>query len=176
MADSVENTAQIVHVGGDGSHLAIVDAEQYRSFVGDWAQDDRLRKHLINQSARESVIAWGTGFECDWKLAISPGISNRSGFREFESVITTKSGKLYVVNFDSLTMAAQFENHTLPDEETADYRFVVPPGRYRVRIVQLVDPESKWWESLGDGPAFLIEFEPSAAGGTPAKEIPWSKF
>ncbi|WP_158635356.1 hypothetical protein [Luteimonas cucumeris] len=170
-------TPVVIHVGGDGSHLAIADLARYVSFVGDWAENDRLRKHLMAQTEKESIIAWGSGFETDWVVSVKPGISQRQGYREFQSVISTQSGKLHLVNYDSLTMAAQFDDYRLPDKETESYAFRIPPGRYRVRIVQLVNPDSNWWESLGDGdPAFLVEYEPADSSDRSQQMVPWVLF
>ena len=167
----------VIHVGGDASHLAIADLDRYESFVGDWDKHDRLRKHLIAQADKESIVAWGSGFETDWIVSIQPGISGRQGYREFRSVISTKSGILHLVNYDSLTMAAQFDDYGLPDKETRSYAFHVPPGRYRVRVVQLVNPDSNWWEDQGaDDPAFLIEYEPADSSDRPQQLIPWALF
>jgi hypothetical protein len=176
-ASGSDTSSLVVHVGGDGSHLAIADLARYESFVGEWEKHDRLRKHLIAQAGKESIIAWGSGFETDWVVSIKPGISGRQGYREFRSVISTKSGKLHFINYDSLTMAAQFDDYGLPDKETESYAFQIPPGRYRVRIVQLVNPDSNWWEGPGESdPAFLVEYEPADSSDRPQQIIPWALF
>lgn len=166
----------IIHVGGDGSHLAIGDLDRYESFVGEWSENDRLRRHLLAQAKSESIIAWGSGFETDWPISIKPGISEQKGYREFRSVISTQSGKLHLINYDSLTMAAQFDDYRLPDKETISYGFQILPGRYVFRIVQLVNPDTNWWETLGDAPAFLIEYEPADNSDLPQQIIPWALF
>lgn len=175
--DGSGTTPVTIHVGGDGSQLAIGDLDRYESFVGDWDENDRLRKHLIAQADKEAIIAWGSGFETDWVVSIQPGFSGRKGYREFRSVISTPSGKLHIVNYDSLTMAAQFDDYRLPDKETYAYAFQVPPGRYQFRIVQLVNPDTDWWTHLGEGdPAFLVEYEPAGTSDRPQQTIPWALF
>ncbi|MDO5693826.1 MAG: hypothetical protein Q4G70_15340 [Pseudomonadota bacterium] len=174
---NAEQASKIIHVGGDGSHLAIIDTARYEGFVGNWDENDRLRKHLIAQAKKESIIAWGSGFETDWVIAVRAGMSKQQGHREFQSVISTSSGNLHLVNYDSLTMAAQFHDYRLPDQETKSYGFRVSPGRYKLRIVQLVNPDTNWWETLGkDDPAFLIEYEPAQESDLPLQTIPWASF
>lgn len=173
---SAEAAGQIVHVWGDGSHLAIVDLDRYQAFVGDWDQDDRLRKHLLAQAGREAIVAWGAGFETDWVVSIRPGFSARQGFREFRSVISTQTGRLYLLNYDSLTMAAQFDDYRLPDKDTVATAFQVPPGRYRARIVQLVDPDTVVQERDDRDPEFLIEYEPAGEQDHPQQAVPWAGF
>jgi hypothetical protein len=164
----------IVHVCGDASHLALIDATRYSSFVGDWGQDNRLYHHLVEQAKQRHALAWGTGFETDWRVEIKAGITDRKGFREFEGTIRNTSNALYLVNYDSLTMAAQFEDYLLPDEETAGYKVPLPSGLYRFRVVQLVDPNGPFWEILGEAPAFLLEYEPCAEDAARLEDVPWA--
>ena len=164
----------LVHVGGDGSHLALVDVKQYRSFVGrDWGERDQLYRHLVSAANQQSLLAWRTGFEADWRIEVSAGLTTRRGFREFSARINNTSDALYLVNYDSLTMAAQFDDHTLPDKETAQYQVPLSQGHYRVHVVQMFDPKSKWWESLGNSPAFLLEYEPCSPAPENAVGVHW---
>lgn len=163
-----------VHVGGDGSHLALVDTRQYQSFVGrDWADGERLYEHLVHQAGLGHILAWRAGFESDWLVEVRAGHSTDSGFRSFVADIFNTGDSLHLVNYDSLTMAAQFDDHVLPDAETTHYQVSIPPGAQRVRVVQLFDPKSKWWETLGDSPAFRIEHEPSLAQNSKEVGVHW---
>jgi hypothetical protein len=164
----------IVHVLGDASHLALVDANRYASFVGDWGEDNRLYRHLVGQARQRHALAWGTGLETDWRVEIRKGITGRKGFREFEGTIRNTGDALHLVNYDSLTMAAQFEDHLLPDRETANYKVPLPPGLYRFRVVQLVDPTTRFRETLGEAPAFLLEYETCEEGAPRLEDVPWA--
>jgi hypothetical protein len=164
----------IVHVGGDGSHLALVDTGSYTSFVGrNWAEGDLLYKHLVEQANSLHALAWATGFETDWRVEVRPGITLKRGFREFSGNIKSTVGALHLVNYDSLTMAAQFEDHRLPDKETNHYSVPLESGSYAFRVVQLVNPRSSWSESLGDGAAFVLEFEPTTEQSNHFTAVPW---
>lgn len=150
-----------IHVGGDGSHLALVDTRQYRSFVGaDWCENGLLYKHLSAEIGQAHALVWAVGFESDWKVDIEEGHTTEPGFREFTGDIINTGQLLHLVNYDSLTMAAQFDDILLPDDETADYEIPLAPGAYRIRVVPMFDPASEWWDVLGEeSPAFRIEYQ-----------------
>lgn len=130
-----------IHVGGDASLLTLANLELYPSFIGrDWSENFKLQKHLLDESDKMSIVLWGTGFECDWKVAFREGITDQKGVRSSEQYINNSTGDLYLLNFDSLTMAAQFEDHSLPDEETSEYKIELPKGLLKIRIIQMINP------------------------------------
>ena len=155
-----------LEIYGDGSHLALVDTGHYASFIGDWSEDRRLVTHLVREMNSGHILAWCTDIESDWSVTIRPGISATPGFREFTGVIDNRSGTLHLVNYDSLTMAAQFEDHRLPDGDTVD-GLPIPPGLHRVRVVQVSGPEDE------DPLSMLIEYEPATANDNRFEEVPW---
>jgi len=134
---------------------------------------DLLCKHLVEQANSLHVLAWGTGFETDWRVEVRPGITLKRGFREFSGNIKSTAGALHLVNYDSLTMAAQFEDHRLPDKETNHYSVPLKSGLYAFRVVQIVNPGSRWWASLGDGAAFLLEYEQPTEQSYHFTAVPW---
>jgi hypothetical protein len=156
--------------------ISLIDCSRYASFVGDWSTDHRLAKHLIEQFNQQSILSWGTGFETDWLVELRPGITNTAGHRELFGHVRCSNGSLHLANYDSLTMAAQFDDHLLPDKETAGYKVDLPPGLYKVRVVQTIDPKGPWWEVLGDNPAFLVEYESTSETPPPAAHVPWAEY
>jgi len=166
----------IVRIGGNGSHLALLDLSRYSSFVAhDWARDNLLHRHFVEQMNAQCALVWATGFEASWRVEIEAGITSRKGFREFVRSIRNATDALYLANYDSLTMAAQFADYVLPDQATSGHRIPLASGLYRFRVVQLVDPDSDWWETLGENPAFRLEYEPTMQISPPCKEIPWAQ-
>ena len=164
-----------VHVCGDASMVSLIDCARYASFVSrNWDEDRRLVKHLIAQANQRSILSWGTGFETDWRFEVRHGITDEAGFRAFTGYIACSDNALYLANFDSLTMAAQFEDNQLPDPETAACKIPLANGLYQVRVVQLVDPDTNWWDTLGEAqPAFLLELAPFAGEPSPCVDLPW---
>ena len=166
-----------IHISDDASMISLIDCSRYVSFAGDdWYADHRLTNHLVAQCNRQTILSWGAGFETDWLVEVKQGITDTSGYREFFGHITCSSGVLYFANYDSLTMAAQYRDYLLPDKETSGYRLDLPQGRYRVRVVQTIDPKESWEDTLGENPAFLIEYESTDESPSPVSQIPWVEF
>ena len=164
----------LVHVGGDGTALALVDCSQFDSFVSeDWAVGDVLESKWIKGVNERAICIWGTGEDAVWRVEVSDRISDRKGHREFESQIACSSGALHVINYDSLTMAAQFEHYKLPDALCQKTEVRVRVGLYRVRVVQLEAPESEWWNTPESEPHFLVELEPFEGLVATTSKIPW---
>ncbi|MGB4811441.1 MAG: hypothetical protein WBP13_03025 [Methylophilaceae bacterium] len=164
-----------LHIGGDCSALALVNPKKYVSFVGeDWYENKNLINHLITQTNQLNILMWGTGFEFDWIVEFKEGISNKNGFREFTGFLNNQDDALFLMNYDSLTMAAQFDDIELPDKETAKYRVNIPNGLYKFRVLQLVDTsQDGWWNEFADVPAFTIEYERVPTGSNNINAIPW---
>lgn len=174
------NTPIRLDVIGDGSYLALVDARRYVSFVGpNWADDPRLLEpHWIAQMKDQTILVWDTGFETDWRVLVSSGFSSAFGYREVRGTVRLSAGEAFLVNYDSLTMAAQFEDHRLPDESCEANRILAAPGLYEVRIVQMVEPDRYFREpgSLSENrpPEFLVELQPATGQAEPWSSVPWS--
>ena len=166
----------IIHVMGDGTVLSLIDCENYASYIGDWDEPGRLRAHLLAEARQQHIVAWGSGFEADWRVEVRHGITEQEGYRDFLAVIECSSGVLHLANYDSLTMAAQFDDYEMPDEETADYAIEVPKGLYKVRVVQLLTPDERSWDAHEDEPHFLLELEPVDVPPDIDAEFPWADF
>ena len=164
-----------IHVGGDGTLIALVNTSKYQSYVGEgWYEDNKLTSHLITEANKLNILAWGSGFECDWIVEFNDGISSKSGFREFTGFLDVQENAVHLINYDSLTMAAQFDDIQLPDKETSKYRVDIPSGLYKFRILQLVDTsQDGWWDVFENKPAFIIEYEPVSSGSNNMHEVPW---
>jgi hypothetical protein len=122
--------------------------------------------------ARHALLIWGTGLEGCWRVDVRLSRSRVHGFREVSGPVRVTGGVLLVTNYESLTMAAQFEDVRLPERHQRDLLVGIPDGDYGCRVVQMFDPGKT--ESAGAGkPDFVLEFSRSA--GIPAawSEIPW---
>ena len=166
----------IIHVMGDGTVLSLIDCDTYASYIGDWDEPDRLRAHLLAEARQQHIVSWGSGFESDWRVEVHHGITEQEGYRDFLAVIECTSGVLHLANYDSLTMAAQFDGYALPDEETADYAIELPKGLYKVRVVQLLSPDERSWDADDEAPHFLLELEQTHVPPEVDAEFPWADF
>ena len=88
------------------------------------------------------LLIWGTGMELFWSIDVSFQPTRASGFREVVGSIDASRGRLLLTSYESLTMAAQFPDVTLPEAHERGQVLSVSPGLYDCRIVQLSDPES----------------------------------
>lgn len=106
-----------------------------------------------------------TGFECDGRIEWHADITGEIGWREATGTLRASGDAPCLAQYDSLSMAARFADHALPD---ADCRMLpLAPGLYTVRVVQRVNPQTYFATPVcqaADRPAeFLIEYAPADA-------------
>ena len=113
---------------GDGTYLALLDAGRFSSFVDeDWTLE-RLHAHWIAQMRRQCLLVWATGFEWDWRIEWRAGITSEHGWREIEGTVRVSGHALCLAQYDSLSMAAQYAEHALPDSDCRE--LALAPGMY----------------------------------------------
>jgi hypothetical protein len=172
----------IFEMSGDSTYLALVDTHQYESFVGpDWASNERLLEpHFIAQMGRNTMLAWETGSDAGWRIEIREGFSKTTGFREITGTIHLSAGEAFLLDYDDLSMAAQFEDNRLPGDDARERRFAAAAGLYDCRVLQLVDPKLYFSTNAYLDPArpseFIIEIQPALAARPPRQEVPWSQL
>lgn len=150
----------------DSGFLALVDPDAYAGLVPDW-DFDRLLAHFNAAMAERSLLFWATGYGGMWAVdVVTDGSPAPAGFRRVSGPIRVTAGRLHLVNYESLSMVAQFPDVHLPEAYLADLVVEVPPGDYTCEIVQLADPED------GDDDGFVITVTPGA-GPAPWTEAPW---
>lgn len=162
----------MLQVTDDSGFLAVIVPAAYQSFVAsDWTLE-QLVAHFTAQMKERALLIWGTGLEGTWNVDLRFKESAIQGFREVRGGLHVKGGSLLVTNYESLSMAAQFDDVTLPEKHQTTLLVPLADGEYAVRIVQMFDPEQQ--ESAGAGQAdFVIEVVPAAKKLAPWKSIPW---
>ena len=145
----------------DSGLLSLVDCNSYASFVSaDWTYES-IVEHFKQQMRLGSILVWHCGDGGGpYSIRVRKSFTDQGGFREVTGSIVATTGRLHLVSYDALAMAAQFEDETLPSKHEVDLGFGVSPGSYRVRIVQTFDPDRT---SETPAPDFLIEIEPGQA-------------
>src|SRR5687768_7248297 len=107
--------AMLLEVTDDSGFLALADPEAYSGYVArDWDLPTLLTTFYREMRERHLLI-WGTGSEGYWNVEVSLGVDARMGIRQLTGGIVCSSGKLLVTNYESLTMAAQFDDVRLPE-------------------------------------------------------------
>jgi len=162
----------MLEVTDDSGFLAVVVPATYHSFVAcDW-DFQQLLNHFHQQMPQQSLLIWGTGREGTWNVDVRFKPSAVDGFREVSGPIRIEGESVLVTNYESLTMAAQFEDVRLPDKPQEHLVLTLPDGRYKCRIVQMFDPENQ--ESAEPGnPDFVVELCQAPVLPKPWSDVPW---
>ena len=128
-------------VTDDSGFLAIVNSDTYNSFVDEDWELSQLMNHFISEMNNHSILFWATGSENEWTVSFVGKASSKKSFREFTSTIQVTSGKLYLTNYEDLTMSAQFEDTKIPAKHNSDLIIKLENGLYNLTIRQLFDPD-----------------------------------
>lgn len=142
-----------MEISDDSGFLAIVDASQYPSFVAENWQLDQLMEHFTTAMNKQQMVMWqsnndGGGF---WRIDIKDEPSEKEAHRSLEQTIRVTDGKLFLTNYDDLTMAAQYEKYKIPSDANDDLVLELPNGLYKITVRQLFDPaENNYNEEDGD--------------------------
>jgi hypothetical protein len=163
------------YIKGDGSYLSLIDPKQYKTFVGpDWANNPKLLEpHFVGQMQSYSGLFWDTNLETDWVVDVQKENQEASGYRKITGSIKVTDGKLAILEYDALSMLAQFEDYTV-EKYLGDNVIEVENGDYQVKIVQLNDPETTFPD--GESSDFIILLEKTDDVLPPLPEVPWSKL
>ena len=124
----------------DSGFLAIVNADRYKSFVHEDWELHELMDHFIAEMNNDNLIIWATGLENYWAVDFLSAPSPKPAFRQLTKTIEVTGGRLYLTNYEDLTMVAQFADEKLPPSHQEDKYIDLPNGRYSLTIRQLYDP------------------------------------
>lgn len=141
----------------DSGFLAIVDPDSYQGFVAEDWTDESLFDHFAQEMRRRSLLMWATS-EHGGTWTVTTEASGQAG-RSVTGPIVSTRGRLCVTNYESLTMAAQFADVSLPEPHMADLVFDVEVGTLECTVTQFADDDS------APGPHFAISLSPAGAAG-----------
>ncbi|GIF68791.1 hypothetical protein Ais01nite_68260 [Asanoa ishikariensis] len=157
-------------VTDDSGLIALVDHHAYPTFVSNEWTYETLFGRFRSAMADRSLLVWGTGREDTWVVdVVVDDVSPRQGFRRVRGPIRVTVGQLHVASYDSLAMAAQFDDVRLPEPHCADRVLDLPTGMYGCEIVQLVDPDA---DHDRTEPDFILTLTTSQEIG-PWRDPPW---
>jgi hypothetical protein len=130
----------------DSGLLALIDPDAYAAFVDpDW-EFRHLMVHFREQMAKRRMLIWCAGLGAEWTVAVASEPSPRTGFREVTGTIVATGGRLALVSYEALTMAADDADYVLPPSHEP-HLVTCEPGTYACRIVQLEDPQAVDWDT-----------------------------
>ena len=162
-----------IRISDDSGFLGVIDPDRYVSFLSAHWDFFRLRAHILRQMLDRSILLFATGLEGDWRVSVRMGISNVDGFRQLIGAVNATSGRLCLVNYEMLSMAAQFHDVSIPEPFMQHCLIELPPGNYRCRIVQMFDPGDTDAAEESREFDFLMELEPSEPADSVWTEIGW---
>lgn len=160
-------------IPSDYGCLAIIAYDLYHSFVSKNWELEQIKLHIIQQNNEMNIVPWGC-VNGNWIVNFEFSESNLHGECEFESYIKT-TGKLLLTNYDSITMAAQFEDEKLPQEHETGQVFNLPAGTYLVKVIQNFKTSEQETEKVFNQtePHYTVSIIKKDKNIEPLKEIPW---
>ncbi len=168
------NTNQKLNITDDSGFLALVNSAAYRSFVDEDWELSQLMKHFIDEMNNRNIIFWSTGAQNEWTVSFADRSSGKQAFREFTSAIEVTDGKLYLTNYEDLTMSAQFEDTKIPADHNSDLMVRIENGHYDLTVRQMFDPEDNDDNDDEDGKVnFEIVIQKTEKGTGKIDSIYW---
>ena len=118
----------------DSGFLGIVNTHLYKSFIKeDWKYED-IENHLINEMKNYSILFWKTEYEDEYIIEINEIKNNKKNEDEFIGSIKVTNEELYLINYESITMATSYEDTKLPEKHLEEYIIKLPNGNYDIKI------------------------------------------
>lgn len=132
-----------LEISDDSGFIGLANLSKYNSFIGRHWDFELMKERIVAEINNNNLLFWGTGREDKWKVLVTMDSEKDrpKPFRTTEALIEVSSNKLHLVNYETLTMAAQFEKVTLPEKHLQDLQFELDNGLYLVTFAQLVNPE-----------------------------------
>lgn len=126
---------------GDTNFIGLANAAKYKSFVDEDWELDRLIQHFGDEMKKGHILVFQMteeGIEHSWKVDVRIATAEiaHKCFRKAVGYIEVTENQLYLVDYDCLTMAAQFEDEKVPDQNCANYEIKIENGIYKVEVFQ----------------------------------------
>ncbi|HLS35154.1 MAG TPA: hypothetical protein VK061_02835 [Bacillota bacterium] len=109
------------------------------SYIG--TQEKKQHIFLSIVARQSSKIMTEEGIEHTWKVTVEVGTGELADkfYRKVIGYIEVTENRLYLVDYDCLTMAAQFEDEKVPDQNCSRYKREIENGFYKVEVFQYYD-------------------------------------
>ena len=165
---------------GDTNFISLVNAQSYESFIDeDWDLISDLIPHVITQQQKGNILMYqmtGEGIEADWRIAIThDSVTVKKYLKKTVNYITVTDGSLYLIDYTNLTMAAQFSDEFIPDQDCAQFKIELENGSYAVSSYLFKDVDNVIL--IFDDCDMLLVFQPyTDALPYLNQQICWSTF
>lgn len=168
---------KIFKISDDSGFMGLVNVDKYDSFVNENWEFNDLRERFIREMNRYNLLFWSTGQEGLWNVRVTTEKEQQKPFRTISGDITVTADKLFLINYEDLSMAAQFQDQKLPLKHNADLGLTIENGNYEVQINQLFNPDNSMHND-SDKVHFEIVIMKSLADKVRLNrfdEIPWQQ-
>lgn len=163
---------------GDTNFIGVANTDKYKSFVDeDW---DCLLQHFGDEMKQGHILVFQMteeGIQYSWRVDVRVGTEEiaHECFRKAIGYIKVTENQLYLVDYACLTMAAQFEDNKIPDQNCFNYKIEIENGYYKVEVVQYynVDKDEYVGESETD---ILLNFIKVTASKSIADSVFWCTY
>lgn len=165
-------------ISDDACFLGLINTERYISFVDENWEFDQIKKRIIRESNKGHILLWGTELPNSWRIRVCDKPVADKFFKEFEGKIKVSHSKLHLINYESLSFAAQFEEEQLPEEELADLNVKLDNAVYDVKVRQLFNPDEEGISEDMLGFEILLQKSEKKGKGklNNFKELVWSQY
>ena len=141
--------SKTLRITDDSGFLGIVNADKYNSFVREDWQLPQLLERFVDEMNNDNLILWCTGSQNNWTVHFASKPSGIKSFREFYKSLEVTSGKLFLTNYEDLSMAAQYQDEKIPAKHNAGLSIELVNGLYEFQIRQLFNPEDYNYDPEG---------------------------
>lgn len=165
---------------GDTNFIGVANADKYKSFVDEDWELDSLLQHFGDEIKQGHILVFQMteeGIEYSWRVDIRLGTDEiaHKCFRKTVGYIEVTENQLYLVDYDCLTMAAQFEDNKVPDQNCSNYKIEIENGFYKVEVVQYYNVDKD--EFVGTSETdILLNFIEVSTIETIAKSVFWCTY
>lgn len=130
-------------ISDDSGFMGIANLNKYESFVDSNWDFEMLKKRIVDQINLNNILFWSTGREDIWNVQVTTNakLASSNFYRIEEGLIEVTDEILYLVNYETLSMAAQFQDTKLPERHLENLNFELNNGLYLVEFGQLNNPE-----------------------------------
>ena len=129
-------------ISDDSGFIGLANLSKYDSFIDQNWDFEMLKERIVDQMNQNNIIFWSTGRGDIWNILLSTNKELRSQYfhRIEEGLIEVTNERIYLVNYETLSMAAQFENIKLPEQHLNNLYIELKNGLYLVEFGQITNP------------------------------------
>lgn len=148
--------------------IGLIDIESYEGFVSEYWTNELMIKHLIKEMKARHILIWA-GDIGGGTYDINVNFDNKNSLETLVGTIEVTTDKLYFIDYNSLTFAAEYKDYILPQWYFKDKYIALEKGMYDCEIKRLLNEDDI---VIG----FDINFEKVNVNKKSWENIPWLNF